>query len=298
MGNIKSIYEFLLWANCENNCKFCWQKHLNKKDKFLNVSQKLDSIRAVERFLLSDKYEKGSHVLLVGGELFDTKSSEEFQNFLSFVANEMASGNIELLYLNTNLIYENLDSICFLLDKIKDKKLFGRLKFTTSFDIFGRFSDNEKQKLMLTNLKKIKALYPEINIVVNIILTKQACEVILENKFSILGFRQEYSVEVNTIPYIVLTNDMAADKQTIFKTLVHLDKEMPGYLRKYVENFDLPQKKLLYEYTAGDINDLVFCSSDDDADCGHSINFKKYSIEQDSCFVCDIKKLLGMVEDA
>ena len=29
MQVIKPIYEFILWDNCSNNCKFCWQKQQN-----------------------------------------------------------------------------------------------------------------------------------------------------------------------------------------------------------------------------------------------------------------------------
>lgn len=298
MNNIKNIYEFLLWANCGNNCKFCWQKHLNQKDKFLNEQQKLDSLRAVKRFLSSNNYENGNHVLLVGGELFDTKKTPDFCLFLEFIIDKMRAKEIDLLYINTNLIYEDLDSLSFLLDLVEKNNLFQKLKFTTSFDIYGRFANKDRQTLMLNNLQIIKSKYPDINIVVNIILTKQACDAILSKQFSVAGFMEYYKVDVNTIPYIVLTDDMAADKQKIFQTLLSLNEEIPGYLQRYVANFDLPQKKLLYEYASGDINDLVFCSSEDDSECGHSVNFKKYSIEQDSCFVCDIKKLLRMIEDA
>ena len=89
----KNIYEFLLWANCGNNCKFCWQKHLNQKDKFLNEQQKLDSLRAVKRFLSSNEYENGNHVLLVGGELFDTKKTPDFCSFLEFVIDKDFRGH-------------------------------------------------------------------------------------------------------------------------------------------------------------------------------------------------------------
>lgn len=297
MSNIKSIYEFLLWANCSNACKFCWQKHLNQQDKFLNTEQKIHSIQSVKAFLNSGEFVKGSHVLLVGGELFDFDMLPEFESLVGQIIEMMNRGEIELLYLNTNLLYQNLESLYYVLDLIQVNNLFSRLRFTTSFDIVGRFSSEARRDLMLNNMRKIKTKYPEINIVANIILTKQACEKILAEEFSVKGFQDIYQIRVNTIPYIVLTEDMAASKDLIFKTLLFLDKEMPGYLKAYVENFDLPQKKLLYEYTAGNENRLVFCSSDDDAKCGHSINFRKYSIEQDSCFVCDIKKLLEMVEE-
>lgn len=293
--NIKSIYEFLLWANCSNNCKFCWQKHFNDSNKFLSPEQKAHSIKSVQHFLQSDKFERGSHVLLVGGELFDSVITEEMRNMISFVVDMMEMDEIDLLYINTNLIYQDLSGLYFLLDKIEEKQLFHRLKFTTSYDLYGRFCSDEKQKLMTDNLQTIKSKYPDIKIVVNIILTKQACNQITNKDFSVKDFQNMYDIQVNTIPYIILHNNMAPTKEEVYKALLTIDEEISGYLKSYVENLDLPQDKILYEYTSGDINDLVFCSSDDNSACGHSVNFKKCFIDSDECFVCSVKKLLFMI---
>ena len=295
----KDLFEFLLWDNCSNNCKFCWGKFLNKSDKFLNHEQKIQSIESVKKFLDSDEYIAGSHVLLVGGEIFDSINPDFNNSLLSlfdFVIEHMLNNKIDLLYVNTNLIYNDTTTLVQFLQKIQDNNLFERLKFTTSYDIYGRFDNIDKCMLMLNNLDMIVNKFPSIHIVANIILTKQACELINNKKFSIKVFEDEHKIQVNTIPYIVLDEEMMADKEEIFKALLTIDNEKPGYLSSYVANFDLPQKKKLYEYRAGQYNCLCFCSSQDAA-CGHSENFKRYCKEQDRCFVCDIKQLLMMVQE-
>ena len=76
----------------------------------------------------------------------------------------MADGTIDLLYLNTNLIYEDISGLGFVLDLMKNK--FDRLKFTTSYDLYGRFRKKFDETLFFTNLKWIKEKFPECNIVV------------------------------------------------------------------------------------------------------------------------------------
>jgi hypothetical protein len=53
----------------------------------------------------------------------------------------MNNNIIDLLYINTNLIYENMSILFNFLDLIKNNNLFNRLKFTTSFDLQGRFKN-------------------------------------------------------------------------------------------------------------------------------------------------------------
>ena len=68
---VKPIYELILWNNCNRNCYFCWQKQQNDD---LKHSQMLDSIHKTIEFVKQIK--DNSHVLLVGGELFDKKNSQ------------------------------------------------------------------------------------------------------------------------------------------------------------------------------------------------------------------------------
>lgn len=285
MTSIKPIYEFLLWDNCNNNCKFCFQKKNYHK---LIDDQKRKSIQKVIEFLNSDKFQDGSHVMLVGGEIFDSPTIfADFNHLISIIVNMMIDKKIDLLYINTNLIYKKLDSVLFLLDTIRSNKLFDRLKFTTSYDVEGRFTEKTKQ-LMLHNLELIKKLYPECNIVVNSMLANKLCDMILNGEFSVKAFCNKFKVKINLIPYIILDDQLTADRNKIFKTLWYVDSEIPGYVKSYINNFDLPQDKILHRYNPL-TNSYDYCSSDNSS-CGHSVNFKNYS-HHHTCFVCDLKEL-------
>lgn len=282
----KKIFEFLLWDNCKNNCKFCFQRD---NPRLFNKNQRAKILDDTISFINSDKFEKGSHVLICGGEIFDTPSdSLILNNFFTEILNLMAMGVIDLLYINTNLIYKDLECIDFLLRSIKANGFFNRLRFTTSYDTEGRFKSKEDKQLMLSNLKWVKKKYPECNIVTNTILTKNVCRAILDGEFSVKSFMEEYQCWVNLIPYIVYDQSLSANRAEIFSALQRVEKENKGYLEHYVPNITIEQEKDLFVYRDGDYH---FCSCEL-ADCGHSVNFKRYSTAG-TCFCCDLKEVFS-----
>lgn len=285
--NYKKIYEFLLWDNCNNNCKFCFQR---KNPRLFNQKDRKYILNQVIEFIHSDKFIKGSHILICGGEIFDKPSDFCFLNkFFHKIIELMLNDYIDLLYINTNLIYKNIKGLSDFLDIIKDFNLFDRLKFTTSYDIAGRFKSEEDKQLVLDNIKYINITYPNCNIVTNIILTKQACESIINKELSIKSFMNTYNCWVNLIPYIVLDKNLEPTRTQVFKALLTVDNECTGYLDRYIPNMSITQEKLLYMYKN---NEFQFCSCPISS-CGHSVNFKKYSSKK-TCFCCDLKEIFNI----
>ena len=284
---MKKIYEFLLWDNCSNNCKFCWQR---ENPRLYDKDTRLIILDDVIKFIKSDKFVKGSHILVCGGEIFDKPSDFHIlSTFFFIIIKMMKEGIIDLLYINTNLIYININGIYDLLEQLKEHGLLDRLRFTTSYDIEGRFKKEHDRQVMLTNLKSIMEHYPTIHTVVNTILTKPACDAILSDSFNLKEFMEEYNCWVNLIPYIVLDSDLTADRKTIFKALNHVNKQCPNYLEKYVPNMAIKQEKWLYMYKNGEFQ---FCSCELSSECGHSVNFKKYC-KEGTCFCCDLENIFG-----
>ena len=281
----KKIYEFLVWDNCNNHCKFCWQR---KNPRIYDNEKRASILNEVLVFLRSEIYEYGSHILVCGGEIFDKPSDFKVLDlFFDKIIEMMKEGRIDLLYINTNLIHEDSSGIFNFLDKIKNAKLFNRLKFTTSYDIYGRFKTENDRNLMLSNLHSITENYKDIKIVTNTILTKQTCESILSNKFNPKEFMSNYNCWINFIPYIVLDKELMPTRSQVFTTLLNVDKLCEGYLEKYIPNMSITQEKHLYLYQD---NKFKFCSSNI-SKCGHSENFKRYS-EDGTCFCCDLKEVL------
>lgn len=282
----KAIYEFLLWDNCTNNCSFCFQR---ENPRIFNKSKRQEILDETLSFIQSDKFEKGSHILICGGEIFDKpQDSLQLNHFFTKIISLMLNDIIDLLYINTNLIYKDKCCLDFLLRNIKANNLFDRLKFTTSYDLAGRFKTKESEELMLQNLTWVKNIYPDCKVVVNTILTKQVCNAILNRSFSIKDFIQKYKCWVNLLPYIVYNKELSATRGEIFSALKEVDKDVSGYLDYYIPNMSITQEKLLYLYKDGKFE---FCSCKM-AECGHSINFKRYS-DKGTCFCCDLKEILG-----
>lgn len=282
----KAIYEFLLWDNCTNNCSFCFQR---ENPRIFNKSKRQEILDETLSFIQSDKFEKGSHILICGGEIFDKpQDSLQLNHFFTKIISLMLNDIIDLLYINTNLIYKDKCCLDFLLRNIKANNLFDRLKFTTSYDLAGRFKTKESEELMLQNLTWVKNIYPDCKVVVNTILTKQICNAILNRSFSIKDFIQKYKCWVNLLPYIIYNKELSATRGEIFSALKEVDKDVSGYLDYYIPNMSITQEKLLYLYKDGKFE---FCSCKM-AECGHSINFKRYS-DKGTCFCCDLKEILG-----
>lgn len=295
---IKPVYEFILWDNCNNHCSFCPQR---EKCNNLTNEQKYKSLEKVIEFLDSDKYVKGSHILLVGGEIFDNsdnlwgaETGWEWCYFIEDICKKMASNDIDLLYVNTNLLYDNYNLINWMLIKLAEYNLIKKLKFTTSYDLEGRFHTKEREQLFLNNLKKYSECSFEknkINIVVNTILTKKTCESIINGSFNPKEFCDEYHCDINLIPYIIYNEDLSAEPNDVFKALIKTDNLIPGYIGKYYNNFNLPQDKLLYKYNSLK-NEFEYCSSNK-LDCGHYENFKLWTKDKDKCFICCLGELIS-----
>lgn len=280
----KPIYEFLLWDNCNNNCKFCFQR---QNSRIFNLKQREQILNTVIQFLNSSNYQRNSHILICGGEIFDNINNVNIlDNFFKKIISLMNNNIIDLLYINTNLIYQNKTILYNFLNLIQENKLFNRLKFTTSFDLYGRFKNQYSKNLMLNNLIQIKKKYIDINIVTNIILTKIICNNIINKTFSIKQFMKKYNCLVNLIPYIIYTNELIADRNQIFKALKTVFIQNPQYIDYYIYNISINQQKKLYIYK----NNQLIYKSCKMSQCGHSVNFKRYS-NKNTCFCCDLQEL-------
>jgi hypothetical protein len=298
--------EFLLWSNCPNNCKFCWQRIFDDKATWLNEEQKVKSVSLCKDDILS--HPEPCDMLIVGGEVFcdqGAKVNEELSKLFEAVADKVHKGEIRFLYANTSLIYDNkvnLVSLFEAFDGIEDS-----LKFTTSYDLSGRFNrkvesgltEDDRFGLFYDNLKFIDTNYPRINTVVNTIVTKAVADAVLrpkagEEPYNTHWFLDEYPntvVDVNLIPYIPIKGDTSLDIRFSenVKVLEEAEKRYPGYLIDYVQRLDYNQDKLLLEYRS----DKGYVERTAGAmPCGHNENFNLVS-RADDCYICRLKQYVS-----
>lgn len=287
---IKPIFEFLLWDNCSNNCQFCF---LKKDPRIFSLSQQEKIATQVMAFMKSEQFIENSHILLVGGELFDDARRDFLIELFKFIDSEIRNAAVDNFYLNTNLIY---DSACLeLLQKclkcLDKNAIADKLHFTTSYDICGRFSCQNKLDLFLNNIKQVKRSFPNMTINTNMILTRQMCEAILDKTFNATKFENEYDIVINFLPYIILNDDIAPSRELVLKTLLHLNAESPQIMQRIVSNTLLKQKRIMYYYKDDTWN---YCSCEE-SECGHSQNFRLYDRQKIHCFACDLEMFLKNV---
>ena len=279
-----SMREFLLWGNCTNKCDFCWQCQKRDESIFLNKDEMISCIE--DTLLKLDGINYGDDVLIVGGEIlapYYPEVNSYLQKLIDKCVLLLSENKIRFLYVNTNLIYKDRINLVYLFEAIKGYE--DRLKFTTSYDVYGRFKTKESEQLFLENLLFIKETYPKVNTVVNSIITKQ----LVESNFDEEKFKETYGVRyVNFIPYVPVPNDRSMDVEfkDIVRVLARTERKHKGYIDFYINDFDLNQNKTLYQYHKH--TGYEECTSKY-SECRHNENFKK--VLNGECFICKLKEV-------
>jgi hypothetical protein len=281
-------YEFILWHNCTAACRFC---PLDKTGKWnFDEYQRTSAMAACNSYIESDKFVPGSDLMVIGGELFI--NGEIVYSLFNKIIQHMKSGRVRNFMFNSNLIYEDLQDLATVIEYFTDAGLLDRVSLTTSFDVHGRFTDETKE-LFLDNLGIVSYSFPKTTIGVNMILTKQFCESIIDGTFVVSKFMEQYKVRVNLIPYININNAMSADIDMLFKAmsiiqfdLAHMARPDRTYwsdMYKILTRTELP---IVLEYNGSEYID----KSSPKMPCGHGDNFG--NIVQYRCFLCELKKFI------
>ena len=286
-----NVYEFIVWENCNNKCEFCIQD----KNNFLSSLQKRMSVELVLNFLNSDQFIPNSHVLILGGELFDhSKYDYELIDYLfANIVRLMIEKKINTLYINTNLLYKNTEPLFNVLEMIDNFNLWDRLHFTTSFDYEYRFQHSEKlEELFWNNVVKIQNSFEKCKIIVNTILTELVVRMILNKEYSVKDFENNHNVVVNLIPYIGRDDKFKPTRKELLKALMLIkDEWSENNFENYVRSMLCPNKKIVHKFDKTE-NKLVNITCDYSSNCHHSENFKTCYKDSTKCFLCDLERLI------
>jgi len=288
--DIKPMYEFSLWRNCNNNCAFCFHRHIDYDKRALTFEEKELAVKDMIRILESDEIETGSDVLLVGGELYSNVSEAykiDLPDLFYLISRKILEGKIRYLYTNSNLLYIDLTLLSDLISAFDG--CMDKLKLITSFDIAGRFNNANAKELFLRNIQVLKHSYPDLHLVVNSILTKPMCEAIVNNEFNPRQFSEKYQARFHALPYVVLDESLKPSEDLLLTTIVKLDELMPGYFKYMMNDLSVPQVKYLHEYDR-DQNKMIRLETKY-SECGHNINFTRI-LDDKSCYICKFKRRL------
>jgi hypothetical protein len=299
-STIKPIYEFVLWENCNNDCDFCFLKAMaNYKDKLYNDDEKLNSLEDTITYIQNNTFVPQSHILIAGGELFFKPFSPDlynkFQELITLVIDLIKSGQFDLFYINSNLLYTDFSQVySLIIQPFIDAGLVSHLHFTTSYDPYGRYKTEDARQLFLTNLQNISKDFKDIpgfTVYVNCILTQPFCEDIINGRFNQRGFQElcYNKLYVNYLPYIPFSKPLEPSDSLIYKTLLYLADVDKPYFIQYINTILLNQERIVLDYNKT-TREFSNRTAEVNPKCNHLQSFTKYQ-PNGECLLCKFKKI-------
>lgn len=272
-------YEVVLWSNCNNKCSFC--PLINYKNS--SSSEMINAIDKASK-LIEGIEDKKFNLLIIGGELFcwgkevSDKLVELFSNLPS---------NIEHLNTNSNLLLKDLS----VLERVIETN-YPKLELTTSYDVYGRFKNEEDRELWWKNLIYLREKYPEMKIGINLILTTRFIE---RAPVKILNMGNKFLI--NLIPYVTKTSNdsLSPNKGQFFDFINFLKLKYPDILKLMVNRFINHNYKQVYFYDREE--GKYIDRTTNYLPCGHSENFiNAYAYNMDKkCPICELKVFLDYI---
>lgn len=236
--------QFELWKECRNNCSFCYNKGIPFR------RNKIKSMQFVKEKLLSTEADKYDKIGFIMGEAFDgqLKTKEEqdlFYELIKITIDKLKDNKINQVYITASLIYKNIDNWFYFCNYLNKHKVLDKFLICTSYDIEGRFN-TIKLALWNDTISKTKKFFPDIKLHVEMILTENFLQAVLNKKFDIKAFENKYDCKIDYIvPFLGYGN--------IYKTKKEMQEKIPNFF---------PKRKTLYAFLQYVYNNGIFGIND------------------------------------
>ena len=185
--------QYQLWSECRNGCPFCLCKDQIPIDKKYALNFILDKLNDEE---VCDFDEVG----LIGGEIFDVEIDDPEINTLFYqILDKICNMHFKKIYLATNLIYDFDRHLAKCLEFIRERGAQGRILICTSWDSAWRFSTAKKRMLWESNMRRLELEYPDFKKHIEIILTGDFIDLVLNNQFDIAEFSKMCNARIDFI---------------------------------------------------------------------------------------------------
>ena len=180
--------QFELWKDCSQGCRFCCnkgQKQIDKLNSCLYVLSILDSLKV-------GQYD---YIGLIGGEFFNGELIE-YENYFNKILTKISKLKPQKLFIATSLLYD-LNNIIPTIEKINELCI-NKLVICTSWDAKYRFRENQEQ-LWHTNMLKLKQLFTNVDLHIEIILMQPFIDLVNNGQFSIKQMEAKYNARIDFI---------------------------------------------------------------------------------------------------
>ena len=285
-------YEISLWDNCSNGCSFCWTFNSPRSNK---ISLEKQNLAVQKAKLIIDGVKPEDDVLITGGEIFDVKDEQlckELAQLFDKLIISVIFKKIHHLFIITNFVNSNQRLIDYFYRLLKPltRSQLERIHITTSYDVIGRFHSEGSKQEFFSHLKLFAEILPKRNITVNTIMTKSACEAVLNDWLDIVRLQEENCCSWELIPFVSNIENEIPTKRMVFDTLKKIEYQCPGFINKFIPDYNGDTTSVYLKLNGDQVKD----STVDKLPCGHSINFNKYASDSESCFMCDVDEYFNI----
>lgn len=231
----------MMFENCNLNCKFCFETHLNKKID-TNYIMSIPEIMKQNFKKEYDKFPtlKRVYLMMWGGELFyDSLKDEVFETYYKFV--DAVREIFEKEFPRVEILFSWLSNGVFTNRKrVEDLVNYSKGIINFSYDPINRFS-TEKQKQ--TMIETARYFSDKRGSKISIVITKDNIKEFIERDKELIKFhKMGYIIDVNY--YIANIN---------WKDLIPTDDEIFQFLKWSIDNrfFNMKVVERIFHYYVG-----------------------------------------------
>ena len=324
MSNIKQ-FQFELWQECNNLCKFCFLGQENRKTV---DEMKLNNLKRLKDIILDKEYiSQYDNISLIGGEFFqgqlrNPEVKKRFFEIIDIIFDKMDKGEIHSSWIAATLTIGEQTDLYELLEKYSKTESYKKytpytdnngLWICTSYDTIGRFHTKEAEENWKFHMKRISELYPNVKKNTCSILTQDLMEKYNNNEIMFEQFCSEYKTSIFFKP----------PDWGLLKDKFEMEERVPGFFpkKKTAQKFftkllmkegDLAQKIMNNTYRSDILvknynnGEYTYCkrsktekneygtSKFDLLPCEHYKMYQSY-IDSDDCIKCDLEEMEKLI---
>lgn len=256
--------QYELWKDCNNHCKFCFNKGQPDFDKVESLNYVIQKVQ--EKIV--DKYDE---IGFIGGEFFDTQLDNPevktlFYKLFDIIIDKILNHKINKLYITSSLILDIDKYLIPFLNYLQEKGILDNILLCTSYDLKYRFHTEQAHTLWKNNMLNLYKKYPNLKLHTETIMTGFFINAVNNNEFSITDFCNTYHTRIDYIE---------PGSGFYYYDKIACAKDMPDFFPRK-EDFLKFLKKVALETKEIDLNtflsaeirsDIIYCNYDGKRTC-------------------------------
>lgn len=192
-----NFIQYELWKDCNNHCKFCFNKGQKDIDK-------IESLKFVlERLHDEEELKNYNEVGFIGGEFFDGQLNDPeieklFYKLFDRCKELIDQGKIHKVYITSSLICP-CDHLLPFVVYLENLGIIKNCLLCTSYDLKYRFHTQQLKELWEGNMEILHDNFPDLKVHTEMIATGFFMQAVLDGTFNIPEFCEKFHT---TIDYI------------------------------------------------------------------------------------------------